>query len=93
MAKPGMTGLWQVSGRNNVSYDTRVYFDTWYAKNWSLWNDIVILLKTAESGLEENWGLLVKNESSSPAVLASSVPPLFDISLIILKILLSILIN
>ena len=44
MAKPGMTGLWQVSGRNNVSYDTRVYFDTWYAKNWSLWNDIVILL-------------------------------------------------
>lgn len=48
MAKPGMTGLWQVSGRNNVSYDTRVYFDTWYAKNWSLWNDIVILLKTAK---------------------------------------------
>ena len=46
MAKPGMTGLWQVSGRNNVSYDTRVYFDTWYAKNWSLWNDIVILFKT-----------------------------------------------
>lgn len=48
MAKPGMTGLWQVSGRNNVSYDTRVYFDTWYAKNWSLWNDIVILLKTVK---------------------------------------------
>ena len=48
MAKPGMTGLWQVSGRNNVSYDTRVYFDTWYAKNWSLWNDIVILLKTTK---------------------------------------------
>ncbi|WP_114909484.1 undecaprenyl-phosphate galactose phosphotransferase WbaP [Haemophilus haemolyticus] len=48
MAKPGMTGLWQISGRNNVSYDTRVYFDTWYAKNWSLWNDIVILLKTVK---------------------------------------------
>lgn len=46
MAKPGMTGLWQVSGRNNVDYETRVYFDTWYAKNWSLWNDIVILFKT-----------------------------------------------
>lgn len=46
MAKPGMTGLWQVSGRNNVNYETRVYFDTWYAKNWSLWNDIVILFKT-----------------------------------------------
>ena len=36
MAKPGMTGLWQVSGRNNVSYDTRVYFDTWYAKTSNL---------------------------------------------------------
>ncbi|MFE8102951.1 undecaprenyl-phosphate galactose phosphotransferase WbaP [Brenneria goodwinii] len=46
MAKPGMTGLWQVSGRNNVDYDTRVYFDSWYVKNWSLWNDIAILFKT-----------------------------------------------
>ncbi|MBH1928435.1 undecaprenyl-phosphate galactose phosphotransferase WbaP [Serratia rubidaea] len=46
MAKPGMTGLWQVSGRNDVDYDTRVYFDAWYVKNWSLWNDIAILFKT-----------------------------------------------
>lgn len=46
MVKPGMTGLWQVSGRNDVDYDTRVYFDAWYVKNWSLWNDIAILFKT-----------------------------------------------
>lgn len=46
MAKPGMTGLWQVSGRNDVDYDKRVYFDAWYVKNWSLWNDISILFKT-----------------------------------------------
>ena len=46
MVKPGMTGLWQVSGRNDVDYTTRVYFDSWYVKNWSLWNDIVILFKT-----------------------------------------------
>ncbi|MDT7239299.1 undecaprenyl-phosphate galactose phosphotransferase WbaP [Citrobacter freundii] len=46
MAKPGMTGLWQVSGRNDVDYEKRVYFDSWYVKNWSLWNDIVILFKT-----------------------------------------------
>lgn len=46
MAKPGMTGLWQVSGRNDVDYDTRVYFDAWYVKNWSLWTDIAILFKT-----------------------------------------------
>ncbi|WP_241609190.1 undecaprenyl-phosphate galactose phosphotransferase WbaP [Rosenbergiella australiborealis] len=46
MSKPGMTGLWQVSGRSNVDYETRVYFDTWYVKNWSMWNDIAILFKT-----------------------------------------------
>lgn len=46
IAKPGMTGLWQVSGRNDVDYDTRVYFDAWYVKNWSLWTDIAILFKT-----------------------------------------------
>ena len=46
MAKPGMTGIWQISGRNNVDYNTRVKMDSWYVKNWSLWSDIVILLKT-----------------------------------------------
>jgi len=45
-AKPGMTGLWQVSGRSDTDYATRVYFDAWYVKNWSLWYDIVILLRT-----------------------------------------------
>lgn len=47
-AKPGVTGLWQVSGRNDVSYDTRVYLDAWYVKNWSLFSDIVILFKTVK---------------------------------------------
>ena len=54
MTKPGMTGLWQVSGRNKVSYDSRVYFDSWYAKNWSLWNDIVILFKTIKVVLKKD---------------------------------------
>jgi undecaprenyl-phosphate galactose phosphotransferase len=45
-AKPGMTGLWQVSGRNDLDYETRVYLDTWYVKNWALWSDIAILFKT-----------------------------------------------
>ncbi len=48
MVRPGMTGLWQVSGRNDVDYDTRVYLDTWYVKNWSLWYDIAILFKTVK---------------------------------------------
>lgn len=47
-AKPGITGLWQISGRNDISYATRVYLDAWYVKNWSLFNDIVILLRTVK---------------------------------------------
>ena len=46
MVRPGMTGLWQVSGRNDLDYDTRVYLDAWYVKNWSLWYDLAILVKT-----------------------------------------------
>ncbi|HED1482730.1 TPA: undecaprenyl-phosphate galactose phosphotransferase WbaP, partial [Klebsiella pneumoniae] len=46
LSKPGMTGLWQVSGRSDVDYETRVYLDAWYVKNWSMWNDVAILFKT-----------------------------------------------
>ena len=45
-AKPGITGLWQVSGRNDVGYSRRVMLDTWYVQNWSLWHDIIIIFKT-----------------------------------------------
>ena len=44
--RPGVTGLWQVSGRNDVSYAQRVQMDSWYVRNWSLWNDIAIICKT-----------------------------------------------
>ncbi|MEF0940959.1 sugar transferase [Rhizobium sp. BR 362] len=45
-SRPGLTGLWQVSGRNDVSYASRVAFDTHYVKNWSLSSDVVIIAKT-----------------------------------------------
>ncbi|MBZ9821135.1 sugar transferase [Mesorhizobium sp. CA4] len=45
-SRPGLTGLWQVSGRNDVSYDTRVAFDRHYVENWSLFQDIRIIFKT-----------------------------------------------
>jgi len=45
-AKPGITGIWQVSGRNNTTYSERVAQDVWYVRNWSLWYDLVVLLKT-----------------------------------------------
>lgn len=44
--RPGITGLWQVSGRNETSFQRRVYWDGWYVRNWSVWGDIVILIKT-----------------------------------------------
>ncbi|PTE10605.1 sugar transferase [Mesorhizobium helmanticense] len=45
-SRPGLTGLWQVSGRNDVSYDSRVAFDRHYVENWSLFEDIRIIIKT-----------------------------------------------
>lgn len=50
-AKPGITGLWQVSGRNETTYMRRVQLDAWYVKNWSLWQDIAILFKTVPAVL------------------------------------------
>lgn len=53
-AKPGITGLWQVSGRNQTTYMRRVQLDAWYVKNWSLWQDIAILCKTIPAVLLRN---------------------------------------
>jgi Undecaprenyl-phosphate galactose phosphotransferase WbaP len=44
--RPGLTGLWQVSGRSNTSYTKRVQLDVWYVNNWTIWNDIAVLFKT-----------------------------------------------
>ena len=44
--RPGITGLWQVSGRNDVSYAERVRLDKHYVYNWSVWMDIVIVVRT-----------------------------------------------
>jgi lipopolysaccharide/colanic/teichoic acid biosynthesis glycosyltransferase len=47
--RPGITGLWQVSGRNRLSYARRVELDVEYVTNWSLWLDIKILLRTVRA--------------------------------------------
>jgi exopolysaccharide biosynthesis polyprenyl glycosylphosphotransferase len=49
LVKPGMTGLWQVSGRSNLSWDDSVRLDLFYVENWSLTGDLVILWKTARA--------------------------------------------
>ena len=45
-ARPGMTGLWQISGRSTLSYEERVALDCHYVRNWSLWSDLKILSRT-----------------------------------------------
>jgi len=49
--KPGITGLWQVSGRSDVDFHSRVELDVWYIRNWNLWMDLVILIKTIKTVL------------------------------------------
>lgn len=49
--RPGLTGLWQTSGRSNCSYPERVAFDEEYVRTWSLWNDIAIIFRTVEAVL------------------------------------------
>lgn len=46
-ARPGLTGPWQVSGRNDTDYATRVTLDTRYIEEWSFWRDLTIIAKTA----------------------------------------------
>jgi lipopolysaccharide/colanic/teichoic acid biosynthesis glycosyltransferase len=50
--KPGMTGLWQVNGRNRIKFDEMVRLDLQYAKQWSPWLDLKILLHTPSAVLK-----------------------------------------
>jgi lipopolysaccharide/colanic/teichoic acid biosynthesis glycosyltransferase len=43
---PGMTGLWQIAGRSDLTFDDLVRLDFYYLENWSIWLDITILFKT-----------------------------------------------
>lgn len=49
MVLPGITGMWQVSGRSDTTYEERVEMDTWYVRNWSIWVDLMYLFKTAKA--------------------------------------------
>ena len=44
--KPGITGMWQVNGRSDLTYQRRIELNKWYIRNWTLWLDLTILLKT-----------------------------------------------
>jgi len=49
LVKPGITGLWQVSGRSNLSWDDSVRLDLYYVENWSFTGDMVILYRTVKT--------------------------------------------
>jgi lipopolysaccharide/colanic/teichoic acid biosynthesis glycosyltransferase len=49
LVKPGLTGLWQVSGRSDLTWEESVRLDLYYVENWSLTGDLAILAKTAEA--------------------------------------------
>ena len=49
MVLPGITGMWQVSGRSDTTYPERVAMDTWYVRNWSIWIDLMYLFKTVKA--------------------------------------------
>jgi len=51
---PGITGLWQVSGRCDISYEARTILDQTYVRNWSMLRDIWILLKTPRAVCTRN---------------------------------------
>ena len=51
MVPPGITGMWQASGRSDTTYEERVAMDTWYVRNWSVWVDLVYLFKTFKAVL------------------------------------------
>jgi Undecaprenyl-phosphate galactose phosphotransferase WbaP len=54
MVTPGVTGLWQVSGRSHLTYDQRIRLDRAYVQNWSLTNDMIILAKTLASVVKQH---------------------------------------
>ncbi|WP_168708602.1 undecaprenyl-phosphate galactose phosphotransferase WbaP [Hydrogenophaga sp. PAMC20947] len=56
-ARPGITGLWQISGRSASTFQHRIAMDLWYVRNWSMWTDFVILLRTVR--------VVVKQEGAS----------------------------
>lgn len=49
LARPGLTGLWQVSGRSSLDWEDAVRLDLYYVENWSLVGDLAILMKTAKA--------------------------------------------
>jgi Undecaprenyl-phosphate galactose phosphotransferase WbaP len=77
-ARPGMSGLWQVSGRNQLTLEDRVELEAWYVRNWTPWLDFIVLAKTfkvvlyPENGFQSEGGAGVVSAAHSTAKAVSS---------------------
>lgn len=71
--RPGVTGLWQVSGRNRLTFDQRVNLEAWYVRNWTVWFDCILLAKTVYTVLHPENGFTAEKEKA--VALAAGGPP------------------
>jgi undecaprenyl-phosphate galactose phosphotransferase len=72
-SRPGMTGFWQVNGRNYVTLEDRVELEAWYVRNWTIWFDCIILGKTFRAVFLLHNGHDIVNVSKSDAPVQESV--------------------
>lgn len=59
LVRPGITSLWQSSGRNQIDFESRLRLESWYVWKWSLWLDIAILIRTLWSWWWQGGGVLM----------------------------------
>lgn len=64
---PGLTGLWQVSGKNRTTFTQMMQLDIRYARNKTLWMDLMIIFKTVPALLVQMWDTLVRKMAAAPA--------------------------
>lgn len=69
-ARPGLTGFWQVNGRNHVSIDERIQLEAWYVRNWTVWLDCIVFAKTFRAVLFPQNGV----GSGEASTLGASAP-------------------
>jgi undecaprenyl-phosphate galactose phosphotransferase len=84
-ARPGITGFWQVSGRNQLTLDDRVQVEAWYVRNWTVWLDCIVLVKTFRTVLFPENGLGAGDSAVSGAIVhtfrnSQSAAPAFGIN-------------
>ena len=53
LVRPGMTGLWQINGRSDLSWDDTIRYDLYYVENWSVTGDLLILFRTVRAVLQQ----------------------------------------